>query len=246
MNFSWNDAWHAVVSHPFFGLLITLFAYQLAQWVYRVSGHLSLLHPVLVGLCLVVAVLIVFDIPYSTYIQSAKVLSLLLGVATVALAVPLYHHFHRVRALFWPLMLTLSGAAVFAVVSVVGVAWLLGGDEQILITLAPKSVTTPVAIILAEEIGGYASLTAVVVMITGIMGALLAQPLFKILRVKDQATKGIVLGITAHAVGTAKAFELGSEAGAFAGLVMGLMSIITSLLLPLLLPVLLALLLGSL
>lgn len=242
MDFNWVNACYAVVTHPLSGVLITLLCYQLAQWIYRYSGYLSLLHPVLVGLSLVIAVLLVFDISYASYIQSAQLLSLLLGAATVALAVPLYNHFHRVRSLFWPLLLTLFGSAVFAVVSVVGIAWLLGADEKILMTLAPKSVTTPVAIILSKEIGGYASLTAIIVSITGILGAVLAQPLFKILGVKDQATKGIVLGISAHAVGTAKAFELSGEAGAFAGLVMGLMSVITALLLPLLLPMLLLLL----
>ena len=191
----------------------------------------------LLGLVLVVFVLIVFDVPYATYMQSAQLLNLFLSLATVALAIPLYIYFDKIRKQFLPLLLTLVASSVFAIFSIVFIAWYLGGSDKIILSLVPKSVTTPVAIILAEEIGAYASLTAVVVMITGILGALLSPILFSLLGVKDPSEKGIVLGITAHAVGTAKAFEISNETGAFSSLALGLMCIITAILLPWLMPI---------
>ena len=235
------QAWSSVLHHPLAGVFITVLCYQVAQWIYTKSGNVSFLHPVLLGLVLVVTLLIMFKIPYATYMESAQLLNLFLSLATVALAIPLYNHFHRIRQHFLPLMLTLLTSSIFAIFSVVSIAWWLGGTEKILLSLAPKSVTTPVAIILADQIGAYASLTAVIVMITGVLGAILSPVLFKIFGVKDQAEKGLLLGITAHAVGTAKAFEIGDEAGAFSSLGLGLMCIFTAVLLPLMMPVIVVL-----
>jgi len=243
MDFNVVQAWSSIFNHPLAGVFITVLCYQVAQWIYLKSGNISLFHPVLLGLVLVVALLTAFEIPYATYMESAQLLNLFLSLATVALAIPLYNHFHRIRQHFLPLMITLLASSIFAIFSVVSIAWCLGGTEKILLSLAPKSVTTPVAIILADQIGAYASLTAVIVMITGVLGAILSPVLFKLLGVKDQVEKGLLLGITAHAVGTARAFEIGAEAGAFASLGLGLMCIFTAVLLPLVLPIVMILIL---
>lgn len=241
MDFNVAQAWSSVFHHPLAGVFITVLCYQVAQWIYTKSNNISFLHPVLLGLVFVVAILIVFQIPYATYMESAQFLNLFLSLATVALAIPLYNHFNRIRQYFLPLMLTILASSLFAMFSVLSIAWILGGTEKILLSLAPKSVTTPVAIILADQIGAYASLTAVIVMITGVLGAILSPVLFKILGVTDSAEKGLLLGITAHAVGTAKAFEIGNEAGAFSSLGLGLMCIFTAVVLPLMMPVIVVL-----
>ena len=120
------QAWSSVLHHPLAGVFITVLCYQLAQWIYNKSGNISFLHPVLVGLVLVVCILMVFKIPYTTYMESAQLLNLFLSLATVALAIPLYNHFYRIRQYFVPLMLTLLASSLFAIFSVVSIAWLMG------------------------------------------------------------------------------------------------------------------------
>ena len=132
----------------------------------------------------------------------------------------------------WPVLLGLAAGALTAVVSAVGSAWLLGASVPTQLSLAPKSVTTPIAMAVAERIGGIASLTAVLVIVTGIVGAVIAPALFRLLRVQDHAIQGFALGVTAHGIGTARALQISEEAGAFAALAMGLNGVVTALLLP--------------
>ena len=191
-----------------------------------------LTNPVLVAAALLVTLLLLTDTPYPTYFAGAQFVHFLLGPATVALAIPLYAQLGKVRAMRWPVLLGLSAGSVCAVASAMGIARALGASVPTQLSLAPKSVTTPIAMGVAERIGGIASLTAVLVIVTGIVGAVVAPALFRWLRIKDHAVQGFALGVVAHGIGTARAFAISEQAGAFAALAMGLNGAITALLLP--------------
>ncbi|AWK99194.1 LrgB family protein [Stutzerimonas stutzeri] len=232
MEFHWHAAWQALIHHPLFGVGITLTAFQLAFAAYEKTRWVFL-QPVLVSMLLVVGILLLCGIDYAEYRISAQWLTLLLGPATVALAVPLYLNLRRIRELFGPIVITLLVAGVFATALGMALAWAFGADEMILMTLAPKSVTSPIAMLVAEQIGGVVALAAVFVMITGVLGAILGPELLRRFGVQHPAARGIALGLTAHAVGTAQALQESDECGAFAALAMSLMGVMTAVLLPL-------------
>ena len=227
-----NDIWVYLAASPLLGLTITLLAYVLALAVHQRYRRHPLTNPVLLAVVLLVTLLLLTDTPYPSYFAGAQFVHFLLGPATVALAIPLYAQLGRVRAMRWPVLLGLAAGARTAVVSAVGSAWLLGASVPTQLSLAPKSVTTPIAMAVAERIGGIASLTAVLVIVTGIVGAVIAPALFRLLRVQDHAIQGFALGVTAHGIGTARALQISEEAGAFAALAMGLNGVVTALLLP--------------
>jgi len=232
MELHWHAAWQALIHHPLFGVGITLAAFQLAFAAYEKTRWVFL-QPVLVSMLLVVGILLLCGIDYAEYRISAQWLTLLLGPATVALAVPLYLNLRRIRELFGPIVITLLVAGVFATALGMALAWAFGADEMILMTLAPKSVTSPIAMLVAEQIGGVVALAAVFVMITGVLGAILGPELLRRFGVQHPAARGIALGLTAHAVGTAQALQESDECGAFAALAMSLMGVMTAVLLPL-------------
>lgn len=232
MNLDWLAALDALIDHPLFAFGLTLGAYQLALAAYEKTRWM-LFQPVLVSMLILIATLLLLDIDYADYKQGAHLLTVLLGPATVALAVPLYLNMRRVRQVFWPTLITLFVGGLFATVLGVALAWLFGAEALILKTIAPKSVTTPIAMLVAEEIGGAASLAAVFVMITGVLGAMLGVELLRMFRVTHPAAQGMALGIIAHAVGTARALQESDEAGAFAALAMSMMGVLTAVLMPL-------------
>ncbi|BBP81230.1 hypothetical protein PHLH8_08720 [Pseudomonas sp. Pc102] len=232
MSVDWHGAWQAIAHHPLFGVGLTLAAYQLSISLYE-KTRLMFLQPVLVSMALVIAVLVPLGIGYEEYRQSTTLLTLLLGPATVALAVPLFLNLKRIRQLFWPTLITLSIGGLVATVMGVGLAWAFGAEHMMLMTMAPKSVTSPIAMLVAEQIGGVAALAAVFVLITGVIGATLGPELLRRIGVRHPAAQGMALGITAHAVGTARALQEGEECGAFAALAMSLMGVATAVLLPL-------------
>lgn len=234
----WYAAWQALIHHPLFGVGITLAAFQLAFAAYEKTRWVFL-QPVLVSMALVVGILLACGIAYEEYRISAQWLTILLGPATVALAVPLYLNLRRIRELFGPIVVTLLVAGIFATALGMALAWAFGADEMILMTLAPKSVTPPIAMLVAEQIGGVVALAAVFVMITGVLGAIIGPELLRRFGVQHPAARGIALGLTAHAVGTAQALQESDECGAFAALAMSLMGVLTAVLLPLVVALLL-------
>ncbi|MGA4632918.1 LrgB family protein [Pseudomonas solani] len=223
-----------VSDHPLFHLALTLGAYQLALLLFEKTRSV-LAQPVLVGTLLVVAALLACGIDYATYRSASSMLWLLLGPATVALAVPLYLNLPRIRQLFWPVLIALAVGGTVTLALTLLLAHLLGAGHAMLMTLAPKSVTSPIAILVAEQLGGSASLAAVFVMITGVLGAALGPALLRMARVTHPAARGLALGLTAHAVGTAQALQENSETGAFAALAMSLAGVATAVLLPVML-----------
>ena len=231
-----NELWVYLSASPLLGLTLTLVAYQGAYWLFRRSGMHPLANPVLIAVAVLVALLLATGTSYQTYFDGAQFVHFLLGPATVALAVPLYTQFRRVRALLLPIAAGLVAGSLTAALSAMAVGKLFGASTPTLYSLAPKSVTTPIAMGVAERIGGIPSLTAVLVITTGILGAVGARYLFDALKVKDHAIRGFAIGVASHGIGTARAFQVSEQAGAFAALAMGLNGLLTALLLPALLP----------
>jgi predicted murein hydrolase (TIGR00659 family) len=230
-----SDVWVYLAASPLLGLTLTLVAYQGAYWLYRRAGFNPLLNPVLVAVAMLVAALHFTDTSYRTYFDGAQFVHFLLGPATVALAVPLYLQFGRLRRLALPLACALLAGSLAAIATAVGVAWMLGAADATLLSIAPKSVTAPIAMGIAEKIGGIPSLTAVMVIMTGVSGAMMAKFLLDALGIRDHGIRGFAVGVAAHGIGTARAFQVSEQAGAFAGLAMGLNGLLTALLMPLLL-----------
>lgn len=230
-----SDIWVYLAASPLLGLTLTLVAYQIAFWFYQRSGQHPLVNPVLIAASLLVALLSLTDTRYETYFEGAQFVHFLLGPTTVALAIPLYTQFHRVRALLLPILAGLLAGSLTAILSALLISRLLGASLTTQLSLAPKSVTTPIAMGIAERIGGLPSLTAVLVILTGILGAIGAPYVFRLLKTRDPAVRGFALGVTSHGIGTARAFQMSEQSGAFAALAMGLNGTLTALLLPLLL-----------
>lgn len=225
--------WVYLAASPLLGLTLTLVAYQGALWLYRRGGNHPLLNPVLLAILALVGLLWSTGTDYRTYFEGAQFVHFLLGPATVALAVPIYRQLHAVRRSAPSIAAAIAGGAITAAGSAVAIAWVLGASEQTLMSLAPKSVTAPIAMGIAEKIGGLPPLTAVFVILTGILGAVSATWVLDAVRVRDARARGLAMGVASHGIGTARALQLDQAAGAFAGLAMGLNGLATAALLPL-------------
>ena len=232
---SFSNANALIIQHPLFGLLLTLIVYQCSLFMYERSGRLALLHPLLISAMGIMGVLTLLGVSYSQYFESAKLLHLFLGAVTVALAVPLYESLRKLRSLFFPVLVSICSSVIFSVLIVYLLADLFHVDEMLAASLLPKSVTTPIAISLSEGMGGEAALTTVFVLITGLFAPLLLPSLLKLFPPKNDAVSGIAIGVSAHAIGTAKALEISRECGAFSALAMSLMGILTAIFMPVML-----------
>lgn len=231
-----SAAWAALAASPGWWLGLTVVVYAATLALYRRCGSHPVLLPVLTGTAALVTLLLATGTPYADYARGTQPLTFLVGPATVLLAVPLVHQWPRVRAIWKPLAIALLVGSATAIVSAVGIAWALGGSWETLASLAPKSATMPIAMPVAERMGGLAALAAVSVAITGIVGTMVSQPLLRWLGADgDPVVRGVALGLTAHAIGMARELQLSPVAGAFAALAMGLNGILTSVLVPLLL-----------
>jgi predicted murein hydrolase (TIGR00659 family) len=233
-----GSIWVYLAATPLLGLTITLLAYLIAQRIYAACRFNPLANPVLIAVAIVVLVLKTSATPYDTYFDGAQFVHFLLGPATVALALPLYRQLANLRRLALPIIVSLAAGSLTAIVSAVTVARVLGASHQTIASLAPKSATTPIAMAVAKEVGGVPSLTAVLVISTGVFGAVAARGILNVLRVKEAQARGFALGVASHGIGTARAFQVSEEMGAFAGLGMGLNGVFTAFVVPVLLPVL--------
>ncbi|MBO0344909.1 LrgB family protein [Roseibium sp. CAU 1637] len=229
-----REVWVYLATSPLLALTLTLAAYQLGFWIYRMAGFHPLLNPVLIAVIVLVSILLLTDTSYATYFEGAQFVHFMLGPATVALALPLYRQIERVRKSALAIAVSLLAGSLTAMITAVGIAMLLGASRETLISIAPKSVTAPVAMGISEQFGGLPSLTAVLVILTGIIGAALGPLVLNLIGVKDMAARGLAMGTAAHGIGTARAFQVSELAGAFSGLAMGLNALATAILLPLL------------
>jgi predicted murein hydrolase (TIGR00659 family) len=231
--------WVYLSASPLLGLTLTLCAYVFAHWLYGRCGMSPLANPVAIAVAIIALVLVVSGMSYQRYFAGAQFVHFLLGPATVALALPLARQVPRLRRSLLPLACALLAGSVTAIVSAVTVGMLLGASAQLARTIAPKSATSPIAMAVSEHLGGIPALTAVLVIGTGVFGAIVARSLLNALRIESHAARGLALGVAAHGIGTARAFQVSPEMGAWAGLGMGLNGVLTALLAPWLVPLLL-------
>jgi predicted murein hydrolase (TIGR00659 family) len=227
--------WIYLSEQPLFFLALTLLAYLIGDAISRRTGRNPIANPVLIAVLLIGAVLLATGTSHARYFEGARFVHVLLGPATVALALPVIRHraliLRHSRAIIASLM---AGAAIGAT-SAIGFAVLLGLSPQTIASLAPKSVTAAIAMGISEQVGGAPALTAVIVIATGILGAVMVTPLMNLLGIRDFAARGFAVGISAHGIGTARALQVNETAGAYAALAMALNGLVTALLAPLLL-----------
>lgn len=230
---SFTDIWVYLSQTPLLWLTLTVSVFYVAQQIYTYFKSNPLLNPVLMSIFILVPLLHFTNTPYNIYFTGAQFVHFLLGTATVGLAIPLYLYYDKLKQLWLPLLLTLLIGSATGILSAVLIGKLLGVSQVTLLSLMPKSITTPIAMGISEQIGGLPSLTAILVILTGMFGAIIAPFLFKLMKIKDESIQGVAIGISAHGLGTAKAFQMSQETGAFSGLAMGLNGAVTALLIPL-------------
>ena len=224
--------WVYLSQSPLLWLTMTLLTYAITDAVSLATGRHPLANPVLHSIWIIGAFLMLTGTSYTTYFGGAQFVHFLLGPATVALAVPLYENRKQVIAAILPMLLALVVGSIPAIVSVVLLAEAAGLPRAVILSLAPKSVTAGVAMGISESLHGDPSLTAVSVVLTGIMGAIIVTPLMNRVGITDFRARGFAAGIAAHGIGTARAFQVDAVAGVFAGIAMSLNALVTSFLVP--------------
>jgi predicted murein hydrolase (TIGR00659 family) len=224
--------WVYLSRTPLLWLTVTLAAYLVADRISAATGRHPVANPVLMAILFTSSVLALTGTPYATYFEGAQFVHFLLGPATVVLALPLYEHRKTVMRSLVPMLAALIIGCIVALGSAVGLARLLGMPHDVIVSLSPKSVTAGVAMGVSQTLGGDPTLTAVLVMTTGIIGAILVTPLMNLLRIKDMRARGFAVGLAAHGIGTARAFQVSEVAGTFAGIAMGLNAFLTAVLVP--------------
>lgn len=220
-----------LLTTPIFWLTVTLIVFEAADIVSRRSGRHPLCHPVLLATPALIGLLLATRTAYPVYSNATQALSFMLGPAVVGLAVPIWRQRALIRRQAFPIALALAAGATTAIASAVGVLWLFGAPRTILASIAPRAVTTPVAMAVASQLGGIPSLAAAIVLFAGVVGAMTATPLFDRMKIHDYRARGFAVGVSAHGIGTARAFQVDSTAGAFAGLGMALNAVATAALL---------------
>lgn len=221
-----------LLGNPIFSLPLTLGVYFLAQWLYN-RTRLTLLNPLIITLVVLIAIVELSGTDYTLYRESTKMIDFMLGPSVVALGYMLHEEVHYIKnRIFSILASTVVGSAV-GIASAAGIILLMGGDLQLAVTMQPKSVTTPIAMALSEQSGGIPSLTAVVVIIAGVVGSMMAPTVFRVLKIESRIAKGLALGTSSHGMGTVTAIQMGTVEGAISGMAIGLMGAVTALLVPL-------------
>ncbi len=225
--------WSYLSSQPLLWLCATLFAYWIGDALFVKSGRNPLVNAVLIAIVLLSVMLWATGTSYEKYFDGAQFVHFMLGPVTVCLAIPLQANLMAIRRALLPIAAALIAGSCAAVGSALGIAWLLGADHTLLATLSPKSATAPVAIGISQGLGGEPTLTAVMVIITGIVGAICVTPLLNLIGVRDWRARGFSVGVAAHGFGTARAFQVNETAGVFASIGMGLNAVLTAFLAPL-------------
>lgn len=235
---SWGAAWSAVVESPVFGIALTLAAYQVGRVLWQRAGKNPWVNPVLVAVALIGLVLGVTGLSYDTYLEGGSVIALLLGPATVALAWPLHQELTLVRRAAVPILAAVVLGSGVAVTTAVLVTAALGGGSDLVLSMSPKTTTTPVAIALSETIGGVPALTAVLTVLTGILGAAAGPKVLSWTGFRDRRVRGLAVGVASHGIGTGQMIHESRTEGAFSGLAMALTALSTSAWVPILVPAL--------
>lgn len=211
---------------PFFGIALSVIAFWVGVRIQKKTG-LVLCNPLLIAIVLVSAVLLVCRIPYESYNQGGAIINMFLAPATACLAVSIYTQINLLKENWLPILVGCTAGSITSMGSIYIMCRLFRLDEAVSAALIPKSVTTPIAVSISENLGGIQAITVVAVIITGILGSILAPVLIKLFRVKDPVAAGLAIGACSHAVGTSKALELGETEGAMSGLAIGICGILT-------------------
>jgi predicted murein hydrolase (TIGR00659 family) len=228
--------WDVLLGSPLLSVSLTLCAYLAALWIAKRCNFSPLANPVVISVAFIIVVLKVSGVTYRDYFSGAQLIHFFLGPATVALAIPLARQLPRLQRSFMPMFLSLALGSVTAIISAITITALLKGTLQLAISAGPKSATTPIAMSIAERLGGIPAVTTALVISTGIFGAIIARYLFNWMRIDSPEVRGFALGVAAHGIGTARAYQVSAEIGTFAGLGMGLNGVLTALLAPWLIP----------
>lgn len=228
----------SLIASPLFGITLSLLAFEAGSIVFKKTKS-PFFNPLLVGTSLVIFILLYFNIDIENYNKGAGFISFFLGPATVVLAVPLYNQMKLLKSNSVAIITGIFVGSVASIISVVLFSRLLGLNELLLLSLIPKSITTPIGIELSKQIGGLPSLTVISIVIAGNTGYIAAPYICRLFRIKNPVAKGVAIGTSAHALGTTKAIEMGEVEGAMSGLAIGIAGIVTVLITPLLLKFLL-------
>ncbi len=215
-----------LLASPFFGIALSIVAFSIGVWIQKKTG-LVICNPLIIAIVLVSGVLLLFQIPYESYNEGGSIINMFLAPATSCLAVSVYTRLELLKKNWLPILAGCVAGSLTSMGSVFLLCRLFGLDEAMTYSLLPKSVTTPIAVGIAESHGGISSITVAAVILTGIMGSILAPFLIRIFRVKDSMTAGLAIGACSHAVGTSKAIEIGETEGAMSGLAIGICGIVT-------------------
>jgi len=226
-----NEIWVYLAASPLTWLGATLIAFVLALRIGAALGNSPLANSVLLSAAILIPLLLLTGTSYPTYFEGAQFVHFLLGPATVSLAVPLYRNLAAVRRSLIPIAVALIAGSITAMGSAIAIAALFGAPAEVLASIAPKSVSAPIAMELAKSLGGIPSLAAVLVILTGVTGAIIVTPLMNALGTRNYAARGFAVGIASHGIGTARALQVNDTAGAFAGIAMALNGAFTALLL---------------
>ena len=233
------ELWVYLSASPLLWLTMTLLVWIFANSVSIRLQRRPLANPVLISIAILSVMLWAFAVPYDSFFAGAQFIHFLLGPATVAIAVPLYQQWQQVKTALFPMAVALVTGSFAAVVSVIFLGKWAGLSNDVMIAFLPKSATAGVAMAISSSLGGNPSLTAVLVVLTGISGALMVTPFMNLMRIKNYAARGFAVGLTSHGIGTARAFDVDKTAGLFAGIAMALNAIATSLMVPFLVVLLL-------
>lgn len=222
---------HSLVHSEIFDLALVVGTYIAATILYK-KTHLSVLHPLLTSIFVIIVILEFLDIEYASFQQGSHLIHFMLGPSVVALGYVLFEQMKYLKGNVVSILTSVFVGAIVGIISVIVIGKLMGADQSLIATLQPKSVTTPIAMGISEKNGGFPSLTAVIVVAVGIFGSIVGPAVMKVLGIESRIAKGLALGASSHGVGTAAAIQLGAVEGALSGLAIGLMGIMTAILVP--------------
>ncbi len=228
-----REIWVYLTGSPLASLVLTLIAYQMGLMIYERFDKNPVVNPVAIAILIVIGTISLMGMPYAEYFEGAQFIHFLLGTATVALAVPIYKGWHLLKGRTVPLSIALVAGGGVSIGSAVGLGHLLEVPKELILPFYAKSVTAPIAMGIAENIGASPTLTAVYAVSTGIIGAIIARYVLDFLKIGPWWQRGYAIGVAAHGIGTSRAFSVSAEAGAFASIGMGLHGVLGAILIPL-------------
>ncbi|MBM6861157.1 LrgB family protein [Clostridium saudiense] len=226
-----------IIENMFFGIVISLIAFEVGKIIYN-KTKLPIFNPLLISIVIVIGILKIFNIDFELYNKGGQFINMFLGPATVVLAVPLYKQLLLLKKNFVPIIIGISVGSVVSVISVILLSTVFNLDKQIIISLIPKSVTTPIGVEISNSLGGITGITVMAVILTGITGAIIAPTVCKVFKINNPVARGIGIGTASHAVGTSKALEIGETEGAMSSLAIGIAGLITVVVAPVCLSIL--------